>query len=246
MDYTFSFSSFPQCLDFRPTVSELESVGVDPSLVGKLFRKHPQLLKNRMNFGSKVQFLLKLGLEQEDLGRVIYNAPQLLGLREEKMRPTVKFLESIGVKGSSLRKVLKLKPMILAHSVEAKLRPNINFLENLGIDKFDIGKLVTRHPQLLTLSVEKNLEPTVRYFLELGFTRLEVYVSSKIKSAGLQFSLLKHCKAAYGLLVMSSADRSEVCGLKLSLSNSTVPAICPSASRSRSSEHLSEFTQQLG
>nr|ADE77542.1 unknown [Picea sitchensis] len=72
--------------------------------MGKIFRRHPQLLKNRMNFGSKVQFLLKIGLEKEDLGRTIYNAPQLLGLREEKLRPTVKFLENIGVTGSSLRK----------------------------------------------------------------------------------------------------------------------------------------------
>ncbi|KAH9317535.1 hypothetical protein KI387_019304, partial [Taxus chinensis] len=156
--------------DFRPAVSQLESMGVDPSLMGKLFRRHPQLLKTRMNFGLKVQFLLKLGLEKEDMGRVIYNAPQLLGLREEKLRPTIKFLENIGVKGSSLRKVLKLKPMVLAYSVEAKLQPNINFLQNLGVNQFEIGKLVTRHPQLLTLSVEKNLEPTVSFLLELGFT----------------------------------------------------------------------------
>lgn len=90
--------------DFRPAVSQLESLGVDPSLMGKIFRRYPQLLKNRMKFGSKVQLLLKLGLEKEDLGRTIYNAPQLLGLREEKWRPTVKFLENIGVKGPSLRK----------------------------------------------------------------------------------------------------------------------------------------------
>lgn len=160
--------------DFRPAVSQLESVGVDPSLMGKIFRRHPQLLKNRMNFGSKVQFLLRLGLEKEDLGRTIYNAPQLLGLREEKLLPTVKFLEKIGVKGSSLRKVLKLKPMVLAYSVEAKLQPNVNFLQSLGINQLDIGKLVTRHPQLLTLSVEKNLEPTVSYLLVLGFTRGEI------------------------------------------------------------------------
>ncbi|GLJ55235.1 hypothetical protein SUGI_1185120 [Cryptomeria japonica] len=160
--------------DFRPAVSQFESVGVDPSLMGKLFRRHPQLLKNRMNIGSKVQFLLKLGLEKEDMGKVIYNAPQLLGLREEKLRATIKFLENIGVKGSSLCKVLKLKPMVLAYSVEAKLQPNISFLQNFGINRLDVGKLVTRHPQLLTLSIEKNLEPTARFLLELGFTREEV------------------------------------------------------------------------
>lgn len=56
--------------DFRPTVLHLESLGVEPSLMGKLFRRHPQLLKNRRSLELKLDFLLSLGLEPKDLGKV--------------------------------------------------------------------------------------------------------------------------------------------------------------------------------
>ncbi|CAN6481053.1 unnamed protein product [Victoria cruziana] len=127
--------------DFKATVSQLENAGVKPSVMGKLFRKYPHLLKSRLNFSPKLQFLMELGLKKADLGRVIYNAPQLLSLNiEEKMLPTVKFLEAIGIKGTLLRKLLRLKPMVLAYSMETKLQPNINFLHDLGIEHVRLGR----------------------------------------------------------------------------------------------------------
>ncbi|KAH7433272.1 hypothetical protein KP509_07G062300 [Ceratopteris richardii] len=158
--------------DFQPAVLQLESLGVDPIFMGKLLRRHPQLLNNRLNFESKTNFLLNLGLERKDLGKVIYNAPQLLGLSvDDKMQPAIEFLESLGITRSSLLKIIKRKPMVLAYNIETKLQPNTEFLEKLGIDRSAIARLVTRHPQLLILSVEKNLEPTVMYLMQLGFTR---------------------------------------------------------------------------
>eukprot|EP00249_Psilotum_nudum_P022174 c28403_g1_i4 orf=3-2240(-) len=161
--------------DFQPTVVQLESFGVDPLLMGKLFRRYPQLLKNRFNFGLKINFLLNLGLEKKDLGKVVYNAPQLFGLSiKNKLLPAIEYLGSLGIQGSSLIKVLKHRPMILAYSIESKLKLNVKFFEELGIKHDDIGRLVTRHPQLLSLSVEKNLEPTVKYLIDMGFTRKEI------------------------------------------------------------------------
>lgn len=178
------------------------TAGVEPSSMGKLFRRHPQLLKNRHNFEMKTKFLLNLGLEQKDLGKVIYNAPQLLGLSvEENMVPTVKFLSSLGIEGPALLRVLKTKPMILAYSVEAKLQPNVKFLESLQIQPEDIGKLVTRHPQLLTLSIEKNLEPTVSYFLELGFTKKDLADMIKRLPSLLGFSVKTVLEPKYRYLV---------------------------------------------
>lgn len=201
-------TSFPRLFcysldqDFRPAVSHLESLGVDSILMGKLFRRHPQLLKNRLSFELKTNFLMNLGLEKKDLGKVIYNAPQLLGLSvEDKMQPTTQFLESIGVKGSALLKVIKRKPMILAHSIDTKLQPNAQFLERLGIKHDDIGKLVTRHPQLLTLSVEKNLDPTIMYLMGLNFTRDEVADMVRRLPSLLGFSVVTVLEPKYKYLV---------------------------------------------
>ncbi|MCO5587706.1 hypothetical protein L7F22_041657 [Adiantum nelumboides] len=201
-------TSFP-CLfrynlgqDFQPAVSHLESLGVDPILMGKLFRRHPQLLKNRLNFESKTSFLVNLGLEKKDLGKVIYNAPQLLGLSmDDKVQPAIQFLESLGITRSSLLKVIKRKPMILAHSIEMKLRPNTQFLEGLGINCDDIAKLVTRHPQLLTLSVEKNLVPTVAYLMQLSFNREEVASMVRKLPSLLGFSVVTVLQPKYSYLV---------------------------------------------
>ncbi|XP_031496201.1 transcription termination factor MTERF2, chloroplastic-like [Nymphaea colorata] len=212
-------SSFPGVFfydlekDFKATVSQLENAGVKPSVMGKLFRKHPHLLKSRMNFGPKLKFLLELGLKNVDLGRVIFNAPQLLSLNiEEKILPTVKFLETIGVKGALLRKLLRLKPMVLAYSMETKLQPNIKFLHDLGIEHVRLGRLVARHPQLLTLSVEKNLEPTVRYLLNLGFTQYEVMemVLRLPSLLGFSISDVLEPKYNYATLVMGRSPQELV------------------------------------
>lgn len=201
-------TSFPRLFrynlgqDFQPAVSQLESLGVDSVLMGKLFRRHPQLLKNRLNFEAKTNFLVNLGLEKKDLGKVIYNAPQLLGLSvEDKVQPAIQFLESLGVTESSLLKVIKRKPMILAHSIDTKLRPNTEFLERLGIKRDAISKLVTRHPQLLTLSVEKNLDPTIMYLMELSFTREEVADMVRRLPSLLGFSVVTVLQPKYNYLV---------------------------------------------
>ncbi|CAK9210751.1 unnamed protein product [Sphagnum troendelagicum] len=220
-------------LDFRPTVLHLESLGVEPGLMGKLFRRHPQLLKNRHNFELKTVFLLNLGLEQKDLGKVIYNAPQLLGLSvEENMVPTVKFLRSLGVKGPALLKVLKTKPMILAYSVEGKLQPNVKFLESIQIQPEDIGKLVTRHPQLLTLSVEKNLKPTVSYFLDLGFTKQELPDMIRRLPSLLGFSITTVLDPKYRYLVDSmKRSRAELVQFPQFFSYSLAKRIIPRHNR---------------
>ncbi|OAE24596.1 hypothetical protein AXG93_1603s1070 [Marchantia polymorpha subsp. ruderalis] len=198
--------------DFRPTVLHLESLGVEPSLMGKLFRRHPQLLKNRRSLELKLDFLLSLGLEPKDLGKVIYNAPQLLCLSVgENMFPTVKFLESISIEGPSLLKVLKLKPMILAYNVETKLKPNVKFLRSIQIKQGEIGKLVARHPQLLTLSIDRNLKPTVNYLLKLGFTRGDVADMVRNLPSILGFSVVTVLAPKYGYLVdVMKRSRKEV------------------------------------
>ncbi|KAL2653896.1 hypothetical protein R1flu_022024 [Riccia fluitans] len=201
-------TSFPQVFcysvdqDFRPTVRHLETLGVEPALMGKLFRRHPQLLKNRQSLETKLDFLLSVGLERKHLGKVIFNAPQLLCLSvEENMLPTVKFLESISVKGPLLLKILKRKPMILAYNVETKLKLNVNFLRSIQIKQGEMGKLVARHPQLLTLSTEKNLKPTLDYFLELGFTRAEVADMVRSLPSILGFNVFTVLAPKYGYLV---------------------------------------------
>jgi hypothetical protein len=79
-----------------------------------------------------------LGLEYKNIGKVIYNVPQLLGLSvKENMVLTVKFLRSLGVNGPAFLKVLKTIPTILVYTVKGKIQPNVNFFDNIQIQLKD-------------------------------------------------------------------------------------------------------------
>jgi hypothetical protein len=59
-----------------------------------------------------INYLLILGVKQEDLGKVILRRPQLLGYTIPGLVPTVDYLLELGVKPQMLGKVITTSPQV--------------------------------------------------------------------------------------------------------------------------------------
>ncbi|XP_022132995.1 transcription termination factor MTEF1, chloroplastic, partial [Momordica charantia] len=99
-----------------------------------------------------------------DIKRVVNRRPRLLACSvKDRLRPTLYFLQSIGI--SEVHKHTSL----LSCSVEEKLIPRIEFFENLGFSRRDAVIMFRRFPQLFCYSIKENLEPKLNYFVvEMG------------------------------------------------------------------------------
>ncbi|KAF3787027.1 Transcription termination factor 3 [Nymphaea thermarum] len=211
-------------------VNFIREIGLSSKEVKTFFIREPQLLIHdlKSKLGNLVGYFTSVGVQQQHIGRVLLQRPALLSSDLEKnVVPVVNYLKSLraspddidkivssfpGVFFYDLEKLLRLKPMVLAYSMETKLQPNIKFLHDLGIEHVRLGRLVARHPQLLTLSVEKNLEPTVRHLLNLGFTQYEVMemVLRLPSLLGFSISDVLEPKYNYATLVMGRSPQELV------------------------------------
>eukprot|EP00802_Teleaulax_amphioxeia_P017409 Tamp_17565.p1 GENE.Tamp_17565~~Tamp_17565.p1 ORF type:complete len:219 (+),score=12.10 Tamp_17565:612-1268(+) len=104
---------------------------------------------------------------------MITRFPHLITLSIAKtLRPTYRYLCSLGLSSSQLGTLLASYPYTLAYSVPNKLEPAVSFLvHELGVPRSSLAKLLLRKPQLLGYSIANKLRPTVAFFThELGFS----------------------------------------------------------------------------
>ncbi|GMY25350.1 transcription termination factor MTEF1, chloroplastic [Fagus crenata] len=126
----------------------------------------PEILTSRVSDIVPIfTFLLREArVNGSDLKRVINRRPRLLACSVElRLRPTLYFLQSIGI--SEVHKHTAL----LSCSVEDKLIPRIEYFEKIGFSRRDSVSLFRRFPQLFNYSVKQNFEPKFDYFVvEMG------------------------------------------------------------------------------
>jgi len=99
-------------------------------------------------------YLTDLGVK--DIRKVVRRFPQVLALDiENKMKPRVEYLKSIGVKEEDISKVVAILPQVLGSDVEKNLKPTYKFLQsNFNVCVEDIIK----SPNLLSYSLEKRIK----------------------------------------------------------------------------------------
>lgn len=110
-------------------------------------------------------FLLReANVNGSDIKHVINRRPRLLICSvTEQLRPTLYFLQSIGIAEVNRHTYL------LSCSVEEKLIPRIDYFENIGFSRRDATSMFRRFPQLFNYSIKNNLEPKYNYFVvEMG------------------------------------------------------------------------------
>ena len=128
--------------------------------LGKVVSAYPSvlMLDAEEQILPNAKFLMRnLGIEEDDLPRVLQLYPALLGLPTEKMEGVSRYLLSFGIQQDILSSMFRAFPATLALDVERDMKPVVEFLQGIGV--MDVGRFVARVPAILGYSVENDLLP---------------------------------------------------------------------------------------
>ncbi|KAA8516796.1 hypothetical protein F0562_017094 [Nyssa sinensis] len=152
--------------DVKSIIEFLHSVGLTAPDLRRIFGMCPELLTSKISDLVPVfTFLLREAhVDGCDLRRVINRRPRLLTCSvEQRLRPTLYFLQSIGISE------INRKTSLLSCSVEQKFIPRIDYLQKIGFSYRDTISMFRRFPPLFCYSIKENFEPKFDYFVvEMG------------------------------------------------------------------------------
>ncbi|KAI3833746.1 hypothetical protein MKW92_017137 [Papaver armeniacum] len=152
--------------DMKSTIDFIRSMGFSSIEFRRICGMCPEILAFKVSEVIPVfTFLLREAkVMGSDIRKVINRRPRLLVCNvERRLRPTLYFLQSIGI--AEVHKHTSL----LSCSVEDKFIPRIEYLENIGFTNADALSMLRRFPQLFCYSIKNNFEPKFDYFYrEMG------------------------------------------------------------------------------
>ncbi|KAK8628916.1 hypothetical protein V6N13_009496 [Hibiscus sabdariffa] len=152
--------------DLKSTVDFLASMNFTTLELRRILSMCPHILTVKPTSLLPVfTFLLREArVNGSDLKKVINRRPRLLAcIVETQLRPTLYFLQSIGI--SEVRR----HTYLLSCSVENKLIPRIEYFQKIGFSHRQSISMFRRFPQLFNYSIKENYEPKLNYFVvEMG------------------------------------------------------------------------------
>lgn len=215
--------------DLKSVVDFLRSTaGLTTTDIRRVVAMCPEVLTSKISALIPVfTFLLReAGVDGSDLRRVIHRRPRLLACNvETRLRPTLYFLQSIGI--VSIKKYTSL----LSCSVEQKFVPRMEYFRKIGFSQRDTMAIFRKFPPLFCYSIKDNFEPKFNYFvMEMGRELKELKEFPQYFSYGLQSRikprhqrcLEKGVSLALPLMFKTSEERFE--GRLEMFSNSSIPA----------------------
>lgn len=151
-------------------------------------------------FSDVAYFYLRdeLGISEEIMGKITFQAGQILGLKPNVLRSKVKFLQdTLDMTTDEVRDIVQLQPTLLGMSVKQNLKPTIEFLcQELGMNpKLQLKTLVMSAPSILGYSLA-NLAAKLNFFnTTLGLTvqerRAVLLAEPRLLCCGLESSMLR-------------------------------------------------------
>lgn len=148
-----------------------------PNDVSKLVRRFAEVLviDRKRKMEPMVNHLLRLGVQETNLGKVLLRRPQMLGYSIAGLEPTIEYLKELGITDKMLGRVISISPQVLTLNCEERVKPVIEYLRALGLqDSKDMERLLVRNAQLLCCSIEKNITPKFNFFLDMGLEKADV------------------------------------------------------------------------
>eukprot|EP00439_Symbiodinium_sp_Y106_P039627 s8097_g4.t2 len=98
--------------------------------------------------------------------------PRIWGI--SVMKPTVAWLEDVGLSRQQVTKVVAGFPSVLGYSIDGNLKPTVAWLEDVGLSQQQVAKVVAGFPSVLGYSIDANLKPTVAWLEGVGLSRRQV------------------------------------------------------------------------
>ncbi|GAB2289500.1 hypothetical protein Dimus_023810 [Dionaea muscipula] len=167
------------------TIDFLKGIGLDDSLVEKVVKSHPSLLRCSVEktLIPKIRVLEDFGICGSELISVIASNPSLLTcVSRNNLLAKVDFLKSILGSVENARNAVKKGTWILYVSLTNILQPNFESLKSYGISDERLQKLLVKNPRYLFTNPKWVQERLVRVEQVLGIPRESAMFLSGFKA----------------------------------------------------------------
>jgi mTERF domain-containing protein len=171
--------TYPQMLDFNLdnhilpiTAYMMQELGFSPIEFRQILIKFPRLVTHSLFKIKHVVGYLRyeLGMEASQVKRLLYQAPQVIGLSMEgNVQQKVSFIrDSLQLTDKELRRVLSGMPTLLCCNVDTNLRPKTEYLLQVFGSVDDLREAVLKLPAVLGFSLERRIQPRMERLLKIG------------------------------------------------------------------------------
>ena len=87
---------------------------------------------------------------------------------EERLKPAVEYLRSIGLEDrKDMERLLARNAQLLCCSIDKNLTPKFEYFINIGLEREDVIKILVLFPSMFGQSIELSLEPKFRYLVDV-------------------------------------------------------------------------------
>ena len=115
-----------------------------------------------------------LGFSKSQSQTLVRKFPRLLRSVEGSLKPTVAWLQDVGLSPQQVAKVVAACPPVLSYSLEAKLKPTVAWLGDTGLSRTQVAKAICSSPFILGRSIVANLKPAVAWLEDVGLSRKQM------------------------------------------------------------------------
>ncbi|GLJ32349.1 hypothetical protein SUGI_0651060 [Cryptomeria japonica] len=131
----------------------LNSHGFTEEQIANIIRLQPSLMTTSAErlLEPKIQFLIDLGVDRENVTKIVTSFPRILTAKLEILRFNHEFLKTVfPTQGFLIRAVMR-HPNILRVNLQEVLKPSVSFWEGFGFRGTELTKFFLSNPWLLTL-----------------------------------------------------------------------------------------------
>jgi hypothetical protein len=149
-----------------------DQINFSPQELRTVVLKFPRILSYSLIKIKHVAGFLRyeVGLTGAQSKRILYQAPQVIGLNDETLRSKITFLQtSLDLSGEELRKILSGMPSVLKCSMEQNITPKVSYLfSELDNSLETLKRILVLQPTLLGYSLEKRIKPRLEQLKQRG------------------------------------------------------------------------------
>lgn len=91
-----------------------------------------------------------------------------------KVSAVIEFFQNHGFSAIQTKKLIRLRPKLLASKVDKTLKPKLKFLQSIGFSEDECCKILCCNPNILLSSIEKQLTPS--------FDSLKIFMGSEMQA----------------------------------------------------------------
>jgi len=161
-----------------PMIRYFLSLDISAREISLILLKFPRLVTNSLvKIKRTVGYLrYELGLDADGVRRILYQAPEIVGLSSTNLQSKVDYLFGIVAPDTRrddkdsihlLGNLIIGMPSLLHLNMERNLEPKVSYLRSV-LGQEGLSKAIQRLPVLLAYSLEKRIEPRMEKILQAG------------------------------------------------------------------------------